>query len=379
MKRYLLLVLIITVLSNVDVKGATIFGRVIEVNSGDVITIYNLNRPVRIRILGIDAPEMNQAFGEVARKHLSDLVYDKSVLVDYSGIASDSSLTGRVLLNNSDIGAQMIRDGAAWVDPSNQDRLSSTDREVYQLSQQAARSERRGLWQAENPIAPWEFVKAEALRKNPYASLKAILPEPKPKTKAPSELTNLTLMSGGSRSGSDDDWWNSTERKNWRVLRPEGEHFSVLVPEDGKIGEYRLELGELNINFKSFYARDGWSIYWIMWIDGSAVGETHETAISSIVEGFLNAVQKEAGKAGGAPVPYCEARSEKNISRLGYSGTEFDMSNCTLPMKARAFTKVKGNRRYMYFGAVMYAREEPNVSKFLQSFTIEDPAKSATR
>ena len=42
--------------------------------------------------------------------------YDKSVLVEYSGIAADSSLTGRVLLNNTDIGAQMIRDGAAWFD-----------------------------------------------------------------------------------------------------------------------------------------------------------------------------------------------------------------------------------------------------------------------
>jgi hypothetical protein len=35
------------------------------------------------------------------------------VLVEYSGIAADSSLTGRVLLNNADVGAQMIRDGAA--------------------------------------------------------------------------------------------------------------------------------------------------------------------------------------------------------------------------------------------------------------------------
>ena len=43
---------------------------------------------------------------------------------------------------------------------NNHDRLSATDREVYQQSEQAARSERRGLWQAENPIAPWEFVKA---------------------------------------------------------------------------------------------------------------------------------------------------------------------------------------------------------------------------
>ena len=65
------------------------------------------------------------------------------------------------MLDNTDIGAQMIRDGAAWFDASNQGRLSGADREIYQQSEQAARSERRGLWQAEAPVAPWEFVRAQ--------------------------------------------------------------------------------------------------------------------------------------------------------------------------------------------------------------------------
>jgi endonuclease YncB( thermonuclease family) len=106
-------------------RGASLFGKVIEVNSGDTITIFNLNRPVRVKLLGVDAPEMNQAFGEVAKKHLADLVCDKSVLVEYSGISADSSLNGRVLLNNADIGAQMIRDGVAWFDPNNENRLNA--------------------------------------------------------------------------------------------------------------------------------------------------------------------------------------------------------------------------------------------------------------
>jgi len=150
MKRYILLLAICFI--PLDVQGASLFGKVIEVNSGDVLTISNLKRPVRVKLLGVDAPEMNQAFGDVAKKHLADLILDKSVLVEYSGIASDSSLTGRVLLNGADIGAQMIRDGAAWFD-TNTNRLSGTDRDLYQQSEQAARNERRGLWQQENPVA----------------------------------------------------------------------------------------------------------------------------------------------------------------------------------------------------------------------------------
>src|ERR671920_2141796 len=98
MMRYLLFVLVL-LLNVVNVEAASLFGKVIEVNSGDVITISNLNRPVRVRLLGVDAPEMDQAFGDVAKKHLADLVFDKSVLVEYAGIAGDHSLTGRVMLN----------------------------------------------------------------------------------------------------------------------------------------------------------------------------------------------------------------------------------------------------------------------------------------
>src|SRR5262245_11827030 len=102
MKRYFLaLAIIVSCFLSADVRAASLFGKVIEVNSGDVLTIYNLNRPVRVKLLGVDAPEMNQAFGDVAKKHLADLILDKSVLVEYSGIASDSSLTGRVLLNDA--------------------------------------------------------------------------------------------------------------------------------------------------------------------------------------------------------------------------------------------------------------------------------------
>src|ERR1041385_6045200 len=105
MARYLLALGII-ICGFVSADAASLFGKVIEVNSGDVITIFNLNRPVRVRLLGLDAPEMGQAFGDVAKKHLADLVLDKSVLVEYAGIDGDHSVNGRVLLEGTDIGAQ---------------------------------------------------------------------------------------------------------------------------------------------------------------------------------------------------------------------------------------------------------------------------------
>ena len=225
MKRYFVLGLLLFL--STSVEASTLSGRVIEVNDGDVITVFNLNRPVRIKLLAVDAPEAGQAFGDVARNHLSELVHDKSVLVEYWGIAADGSLVGRVMLDKTDIGAQMIRDGAAWFDGGNQGRLSDADRDVYQQSEQAARSERRGLWQAQDPIAPWEFAKAQARRSIPTASSSAVLPVTKAKaTRPPSELTNLTLMGSSPSSPSsaaydaDSAWAVSSGPKNWPPLSP---------------------------------------------------------------------------------------------------------------------------------------------------------------
>ena len=70
MKRLVVcsLLLAATILLGVrqDVRAASLFGKVIEVNDGDLITIFNLNRPVKVRLLGVDAPETGQPFAEVA-------------------------------------------------------------------------------------------------------------------------------------------------------------------------------------------------------------------------------------------------------------------------------------------------------------------------
>jgi len=390
MKRYLLLAFALFVLS-ANAKASSLFGRVIEVSSGDVITVFNLNRPVRVKLLGVDAPEMDQLFGDVAKKHLSDLVYDKSVLVHYSGIAADHSLTGRVLLDNTDIGAQMIRDGAAWFDANNQSRLTATDREVYQQSEQAARNERRGLWQAEKPMAPWEFVRAEAVRKNPHASLNSILPASKARRDGPvPELTNLTLLTRAAATApnasslgvSDADlaWaMPATARKNWQQLRPEGEHFSALVPEQGKQVKKPLPLGERTIDVNAYMARDGWAIYSVMWLTGPTYGETDKSALTGALQGFLKGVGQGYESTAKRPGFNCEPQGEKNISSNGYTGTEYDLTTCSVPTRLRAFTKVVGDQRQLYVGAVLYMEEDPNVSRFLQSFRVDPTPKTGSR
>ena len=384
MKRYILALAIICS-SFVSADASSIYGKVIDVNSGDVITIFNLNRPVRVKLLGVDAPEMNQAFGDVAKKHLSDLVFEKGVLVEYDGIAADSSLTGRVLLNDADIGAQMIRDGVAWFDPGTGSRLNANDREVYQQSEQAARSEKRGLWQQESPVAPWEFVKAEAMRRNPAPAVKVNATETKPRHSGPvPELTNLSLMAVASNSapapsGTYSSTALSATRKNWSKFQPADENFSVEIPEDGERLDTSIPFAGQPVELRGYRVRDGWAVYALSWFKAPSFGETDEIAFSGIIEELKLGAVEGYREINGEKKLNCQSPAQKNVSQGGYTGVEVDLTPCKVPARIRLYTKVVDHERQFYIGTVMYGEDEAeNARRFVNSFTVGS-AKKRTR
>jgi micrococcal nuclease len=57
-------------------------GKVVAVADGDTITVLRDKEQVKIRLAGIDAPEKAQAFGNVAKQRMSDMVFSKEVRVD---------------------------------------------------------------------------------------------------------------------------------------------------------------------------------------------------------------------------------------------------------------------------------------------------------
>jgi endonuclease YncB( thermonuclease family) len=381
MTRYFVLAFLLLGFLSTNAEASTLFGRVIEVNDGDVITVFNLNRPVRIKLVAVDAPEATQAFGDVAKKHLYELVYDKSVLVEYWGIASDRSLIGRVLLNSTDIGAQMIRDGAAWFDSNSQDRLSASDREIYEQSQQAARKERRGLWQATNPVAPWEFVRAQASRQTPTATLNSILPPAKEKSNRPTaELTNLSLI--GARSNSapaaavpdDMAWLFDTSAKTWGPFKPDGEDFSAELPEGGKQLKAPVPVHDQTVDVNLYMVRDGWSVYSLIWTTIPSYGETDQAALDRTVAGILKGVG--AGFENQTKTSFnCDLQGGKNVSVNGYAGREFDLTTCAVPGKIRVFIRSLNGRRHMYVGSAFSDKDDPNVNRFFKSFVAGTSAR----
>ena len=68
-------------------------GRVVGISDGDTITeLDSGDTQYKIRLAGIDAPEKKKPFGQVSKQSLSDLVYDKTVQVDWSKTELDANL-----------------------------------------------------------------------------------------------------------------------------------------------------------------------------------------------------------------------------------------------------------------------------------------------
>ena len=57
-------------------------GRVVGITDGDTLTVLDAQQRMhKIRLAGMDAPEREQAFGQRAKQHLSNLVFGQDVEV----------------------------------------------------------------------------------------------------------------------------------------------------------------------------------------------------------------------------------------------------------------------------------------------------------
>jgi micrococcal nuclease len=123
-----------------------------------------------VRLFGIDAPERGgqerygQPFAQRARKNLSELVYRKTVRVEWHTYDGYGRMVARVWLDGADIGLQQVCSGYAWVFRRFADEFTPAERNSYEDCEQFARKERRGLWRDRKPVPPWEWRHSEWTR-----------------------------------------------------------------------------------------------------------------------------------------------------------------------------------------------------------------------
>lgn len=96
----ILLITLITILFSLSINAKELIGQVVKVIDGDTIIILDANKEqLKIRLSGIDAPEKNQAFGNVSKQSLSEMVVGRQVKVAYNKRGRYGRIIGKVLLN----------------------------------------------------------------------------------------------------------------------------------------------------------------------------------------------------------------------------------------------------------------------------------------
>ena len=135
-----------------------LIGKVIKVSDGDTITVLDSNNQKhKIRLKGIDAPESQQVYGVISTQSLSELVYDKEVIVNWDKKDKYYRILGKVIVDGKDANYLQLKKGLAWYYKQYEKDLSDEDKHRYSEAEEWARNYNEGLWADSNSIPPWEF------------------------------------------------------------------------------------------------------------------------------------------------------------------------------------------------------------------------------
>ncbi len=128
-------------------------GRVVRVADGDTVSVLDgRGDQHKIRLFGIDSPERDQPHGTRAGKALADKVDGKQVGVVVVEKDDYGRTVGTIYLGDTNINAAQVDAGNAWWY-----RYHAPHERHLEVAEQRARSARRGLWQDDNPVPPWDW------------------------------------------------------------------------------------------------------------------------------------------------------------------------------------------------------------------------------
>ena len=155
MKLSKLLALVLLMSLKLVAHADILRGQVVGVSDGDTITVLDETKQRQvIRLMGIDAPEKAQAFGQKAKESLADLVFNKDVSVTWFKRDRFGRTVGQVYVDGVDVCLELIKRGLAWHYKQFEREQSVEDRSLYSIAEEQARIARMGVWSQELPIEP---------------------------------------------------------------------------------------------------------------------------------------------------------------------------------------------------------------------------------
>lgn len=159
--------LLFLTLFSLSAAADTLVGRVVGLADGDTVTVLDAQQAQhKIRLAGIDAPEKGQAYGNVSKQSLSDLVFNKTVSVDWHKVDRYGRKVGKILIDGLDANLEQVKRGQSWHYKEYAKEQSSEDQVRYAEAETQARLDKRGLWNEPEPIPPWAWRKMKRETQN---------------------------------------------------------------------------------------------------------------------------------------------------------------------------------------------------------------------
>jgi endonuclease YncB( thermonuclease family) len=136
------------------------------VADGDTLTILDQGQKVRVRLVGIDAPETSkskresgQPYSQKSKKHLAGLVLNRSVSVKSYGQDRYKRVLGEVFLGGTNINLEMVKVGLAEVYRGRAPKGLSMG-QYWRAEEAAARARRLNMWSlGDRYVSPKEWRK----------------------------------------------------------------------------------------------------------------------------------------------------------------------------------------------------------------------------
>ncbi len=353
------------------VLAATLQAKVVDVQSGSTLIVSNINRPLRIKLKGVAPPEAGQPFNVVARDHLRNLVLEKTVVVEYTHLM-EGYLEAKVFVNGIDIASQMLRDGVVWYDHAGDYQLTDTDRDLYSRCEQAARFEKRGLWQDPAPVAPWDFRQKQAFDAAvaTYETPARSVGRKKGKQRVSNgDLLGSLLGSGANTSAPRliDDY-GTPDR--WMKYESTADHFSILIPSNGIEDSYSgPDASGHPITAHIVAAGNAQEFYALLGTKSVVESKSDLAASDAAIRALVSGMNQGAQHSGSDDL--ISLRPVQQLKLGDFSGKLYTLSSQRFSGAARVYTKMAGEQRELFVLLVLHPRGgESLAERFLTSFKV---------
>ena len=141
-----------------QVSAKTFIGSVARVSDGDTVRLrLDDSTELKIRLSGIDAPELDQAFGKESKSRLTELVDGRTIEAQCSKRDRYRRWLCKLEWDSKDVNLNLVKDGFAWWYRYYRKDQTSEDQQTYQAAEATAKKNKLGLWGDFDPVAPWDF------------------------------------------------------------------------------------------------------------------------------------------------------------------------------------------------------------------------------